>query len=367
VVDPGETCDPPASCPAACDDGNDCTTDLLTGSAANCNAACSASPVTACTDGDGCCAAGCSTADDDDCSAFCGNGVVDPGETCDPPASCPASCADSDPCTTDTMTGSAAACNVACGHTPISTCTGGDGCCPSGCTSGNDGDCEPSCGNGVVDPGETCDPPASCPASCADSNPCTTDTMTGTASTCDVVCGHTPITACTGGDGCCPSGCTPASDSDCTIDCRNPSAWPSGWATFEDQVVALVNTERASPHTCGTTSYPAAGPVTMQADIREAARCHSLDMAVNDFFDHTGSDGSQFWQRMATAGYTGSALCEDIGAGYSSAAAVVAGWMASPGHCSCIMNGSANDIGIGYVYQSGSTWGHYWTLDMGRH
>ena len=64
-VDPGETCD--GNCPASCDDANACTTDVLTGSAATCNAACAQSAVTACASGDGCCPAGCSAPSDNDC------------------------------------------------------------------------------------------------------------------------------------------------------------------------------------------------------------------------------------------------------------------------------------------------------------
>jgi cysteine-rich repeat protein len=55
------------------------------------------------------------------------------------------------------MTGSAAACNVQCTNTPITSCTGGDGCCPAGCHANNDTDCSPVCGNGITEPGETCD------------------------------------------------------------------------------------------------------------------------------------------------------------------------------------------------------------------
>lgn len=47
-VDAGETCDPPSSCPASCDDGDPCTLDQMTGSAVNCNVACSNSPMAGC-------------------------------------------------------------------------------------------------------------------------------------------------------------------------------------------------------------------------------------------------------------------------------------------------------------------------------
>ena len=145
----------------------------------------------------------------------CGNGTVEKGETCDPPSSCPASCDDGNNCTKDTITGSAASCTAACGHSTITACASGDGCCPPGCDNNADSDCSASCGNGTVEKGETCDPPSSCPASCDDGNSCTVDVMTGAAASCSAACGHYAVTACAAGDGCCPKGCDAASDSDC--------------------------------------------------------------------------------------------------------------------------------------------------------
>ncbi|MBW2264325.1 MAG: hypothetical protein JRG91_20350, partial [Deltaproteobacteria bacterium] len=86
----------------------------------------------------------------------------------------------------------------------------------SGCGSGDDGD--PLCDNGVLDPGETCDPPESCPTSCDDGDECTADSRTGRARDCNVVCTNDPIIDCTGGDGCCPEGCDTSTDPDCPPD-----------------------------------------------------------------------------------------------------------------------------------------------------
>ena len=88
-------------------------------------------------------------------SDSCGDGKIDPGETCDPPASCPTTCNDGDACTSDTLTGSAAACNAACAATPVTACLP-DGCCPAGCNTFNDPDCT-GCGNGVAEGNEQCD------------------------------------------------------------------------------------------------------------------------------------------------------------------------------------------------------------------
>jgi hypothetical protein len=52
VIEVGETCDP---CPTSCDDGNSCTLDQMTGSANNCNVACTFPTITGCGPEDGCC------------------------------------------------------------------------------------------------------------------------------------------------------------------------------------------------------------------------------------------------------------------------------------------------------------------------
>ncbi len=221
VMETGETCDPPASCPTTCNDGDACTVDQMTGSSANCNVVCSHAAITACVSGDGCCPAGCNAKTDSDCSATCGNGVLEDGETCDPASSCPVSCTDGNACTIDHMTGTSANCNVACSFTTITTCVAGDGCCPAGCNAKTDSDCSSSCGNGVVEPGETCDPGSTCPTTCNDGNACTIDQMTGSSANCNVACSHTAVTTCVSGDGCCPAGCTANNDTDCSPTCGN--------------------------------------------------------------------------------------------------------------------------------------------------
>jgi MYXO-CTERM domain-containing protein len=73
-----------------------------------------------------------------------------------------------------------------------------------------------TCNNGTVDPGETCDPPGSCPTACPDTgDACTFNTLVGSASTCTAECVTDSISMCTGGDGCCPAGCDETTDSDC--------------------------------------------------------------------------------------------------------------------------------------------------------
>lgn len=128
-------------------------------------------------------------------------------------------------------------------------------------------------------------------------------------------------------------------------------------ADFESEVTDLVNDERAAE---------GLDPLSYDADLTSAARDHSQDMGLNDYFNHTSQDGRSPGERITAAGYSWNTYGENIAAGYATPAAVVAGWMASPGHRANILNPNFCDIGVGYAYVASSTYGHYWTQDFGR-
>ena len=158
VVERGESCDPMTSCPV-CTSDDACLEITSTGAATSCTLRCTVQPVASCRSGDGCCAKGCTAATDADCSTTCGDGRIDPNETCEVGAatSCPISCDDGVPCTQDFQTGSASTCNVRCTHLPITQAIAGDECCPAGASANTDSDCASRCGNRRVESSEECD------------------------------------------------------------------------------------------------------------------------------------------------------------------------------------------------------------------
>jgi uncharacterized protein YkwD len=122
------------------------------------------------------------------------------------------------------------------------------------------------------------------------------------------------------------------------------------------QIIQLINQERANH------DLP---PLSMVGTINTAAYDHSVDMATNDFFSHTGSDGSSVGDRVRRAGYTPVWVGENIAGGVASPAEAVNGWMNSPPHRANILFNCFEHVGCGYYYEPNSTLEHYWTLDFG--
>ena len=154
-----------------------------------------------------------------------------------------------------------------------------------------------------------------------------------------------------------------------TAYCAPVASWDSTWSAWEEEVLRLVNERRAAGADCGTEGvFGAAGPLTMNANLRCSARLHSKDMADNNYFDHYALDGTDPFQRMAAAGYSGNSMGENIASGQTSPTEVMDGWMQSDGHCSNIMSPLFNEIGVGYYEIAGSTpWdtARLWTQNFG--
>lgn len=126
------------------------------------------------------------------------------------------------------------------------------------------------------------------------------------------------------------------------------------------------NSARATARSCGGTHYPAVSALAWSCKLATAAAGHNTDMAKNNFFSHTGSNGSQPADRATAAGYSYTMIGENIAAGYSTVASAMDTWLQSSGHCSNIMNGSYTEMGGDKLEYSGSTYYTYWTSVFGR-
>ncbi|WP_287030682.1 CAP domain-containing protein [Pseudomonas sp. UBA6310] len=137
------------------------------------------------------------------------------------------------------------------------------------------------------------------------------------------------------------------------------------WEAAGRAVLELVNTARGQARQCGGTNFTAVAPLAWNAALAESALAHSRDMANGNFFSHRGSDSSQADERALRAGYTWSALGENIAAGDDAPKAIVDGWLASPAHCANIMNPAFSEMGAAYAVDPRSDAGIYWTQVFG--
>ena len=119
---------------------------------------------------------------------------------------------------------------------------------------------------------------------------------------------------------------------------------------LENDVIALVNTERAKQHLEG---------LEIDWELSRVARVKSKDMAVNNYFSHQSPTYGSPFDMMKHFGIHYTSAGENIASGQTSAESVMQSWMNSQGHRENIMNPTFTHIGVGY-YRGGS-YGHMWT------
>ena len=133
--------------------------------------------------------------------------------------------------------------------------------------------------------------------------------------------------------------------------------------------LCLVNQERNSR-----------GEASLQfnTDLQQSAQAHTESMAFGDYFEHDGPGGDTPLSRMIAAGYipnsnVGYEIGENIGWGTFSLGtprAIVAAWMASPGHRANILDPHFRDTAVGVSPHvpsslSGGQPGGIYTQDFG--
>lgn len=173
-----------------------------------------------------------------------------------------------------------------------------------------------------------------------------------------------------GGDGAVASAPAVSGGGQTTTAKPAPTPTPGGSSCTMDStrqaMLQLVNQARANSRQCGGQSYPAVPALAWSCKLEAVALSHAQDMGSHNFFSHTGSNGLNVGQRVSNAGYSWSAVGENIAAGQPTAEAVVQGWLNSPGHCSNIMSGNFTEMGQARYDVSGSDYPVYWTQVLAK-
>lgn len=158
-----------------------------------------------------------------------------------------------------------------------------------------------------------------------------------------------------------------------------PSETPSATATATPTETATSIVDTATPTPTSTPGYTiidnsydmlplinqarcsnGLNPVIFSPLLNNAAVNHSVDMAVNNFVDHIGSNGSTVGDRVTDQGYPWIFLGQNIAGGPTSVAAAFGSWGTE-----YILDPNMREMGLGHVSNPNSDLDHYWTLVMG--
>ena len=90
-------------------------------------------------------------------------------------------------------------------------------------------------------------------------------------------------------------------------------------------------------------------PLTIDNTLSVTARIKSQDMKDNRYFSHTSPTYGTPFNMMKQLGISYRSAGENIAMGYTTAQAVVSGWMASASHRANILSENYTTMGIGYV------------------
>jgi len=127
----------------------------------------------------------------------------------------------------------------------------------------------------------------------------------------------------------------------------------------EQAMLELVNDLRKDGCQCGDIYMEPSEKLQWNDELERAAKAHSIDMNVQNYFSHTSLNGDSFADRIRGTNYEGDPRGENIAVGYPNEQSVFEGWKNSPGHCQNMMNPGHTDIAVG---KSGS----YWTMVFGK-
>lgn len=127
-----------------------------------------------------------------------------------------------------------------------------------------------------------------------------------------------------------------------------PCEVPAGLAGLRAELLALTNAERAA------TGLPG---LRAEARLDAAAQEQACRIAETGQMNHRGSWLAGLGRRLRREGYSYALAVENIGGGQRTAAEIVAGWMASPGHRVNMLAEGARDAGFGVARGERGAWG----------
>ena len=112
-------------------------------------------------------------------------------------------------------------------------------------------------------------------------------------------------------------------------------------------------------------------PLRVCKSLTKAAQNYAKTMALQDFLDHTGKDGSTPGSRIQKAGYDwmnsrkGSMIAENIAAGQNSVLEVMREWSKSKSHYKNMVTPEFSHVGFGMAINRQAKYKKYWVQNFG--
>ena len=133
-----------------------------------------------------------------------------------------------------------------------------------------------------------------------------------------------------------------------------------------DELLALVNAQRAAGATCGDELLPPAPPLQWHGAMEAAAADHLQDVATRGVLSHDGSDGSTVGGRLRRHAYAWGGVGENVAAGNRSPVLTLQQWLRSPAHCRTLMQANYRHLGVVGRHVPGSRHDAWWVMVVAR-
>ena len=147
---------------------------------------------------------------------------------------------------------------------------------------------------------------------------------------------------------------------------RIMGAGPGQCSVRSEEALQRINAARAAGRRCGGRSMGPAPALRWDQQLHAAAEGHSLDMAKRNYFEHRSPEGRDVSQRVSASRYKWKSVGENLAGGNRSISEAVDSWLTSPDHCENLMDPKYVDVAVACVAESGTEFGTYWTMVLGR-
>lgn len=133
---------------------------------------------------------------------------------------------------------------------------------------------------------------------------------------------------------------------------RTPPAMAGAVPVSAEAAARLINAHRRAHGRARLVVDPRLG---------QAAALHARDMAAHNRLSHSVAHGNVY-ARVVALGARPRLVAENVSGGRRTLAAVIRGWIASPGHNRNLLLARASRMGIAAVFEPDTRYGYYWAL-----